>query len=415
MRNRVHQQIFFISCLLLVFFLPVFPRLLPAVILVMVANWLVSGIYLKTVPQIFTEKWRLFTASFVSIYLLYMVGMLYTTDYDYGWFDLEIKLSLFIFPLIFATSDLAVFTRPRVRLLFITYLSGCIAGSVILFGHSWIAFERIGVPDAFYYSNLSWYFHASYLAMYYTFGVCIVLYSITLDFSKQSRLTRIGLSVIMAYLEILIFLLSSKAGLLLLVITQSLFIILLIYKRAGLPRIIGFALLLIVLFIGFSKLFPYAFKRISKADSMISSAQPIQSNPNDGTTARMEIWKVSIPLIRQNFVFGTGTGDVKNVLLETYRTHNLFPIFMKKLNAHNQYIQTFIALGFLGFSLLVASLLIPAYRSLRKGDYLYLSFILIFAINILFESMLETQAGVVFYAFFNAFLFSKSFQTPTNF
>jgi hypothetical protein len=33
-------------------------------------------------------------------------------------------------------------------------------------------------------------------------------------------------------------------------------------------------------------------------------------------------------------------------------------------------------------------------------------FIVLIAFNFLFESMLETQAGVVFYAFFNAYLFA---------
>jgi O-antigen ligase len=147
---------------------------------------------------------------------------------------------------------------------------------------------------------------------------------------------------------------------------------------------------------------------------MISPSQTIQTNPEDGTVARKEIWKVSIGLIRQHFIFGVGTGDVKDVFMEAYRQQNLSPIFKKKLNAHNQYFQTFITLGIFGFSLMVACLLVPAYRSLRKEDYLYTLFLLIFAINILFESMLETQAGVVFYAFFNAFLFSKSAGTDAQ-
>ena len=140
----------------------------------------------------------------------------------------------------------------------------------------------------------------------------------------------------------------------------------------------------------------------------MTSSKTIQTEPDDGTVARMEIWKISIGLIKQHFMFGVGTGDVKDVFMKAYQQQNLYSIFKKKLNAHNQYLQTFVTLGVFGFSLLVAFLLIPVYRSLRKGDYLYTLFLLIFAINILVESMLETQAGVVFYAFFNAFLFSKS-------
>jgi hypothetical protein len=48
---------------------------------------------------------------------------------------------------------------------------------------------------------------------------------------------------------------------------------------------------------------------------------------------------------------------------------------------------------------------VPAISAIRSEYYLYFVFILLFSVNNLVESMLETQAGVVFYAFFNAFLF----------
>ena len=42
----------------------------------------------------------------------------------------------------------------------------------------------------------------------------------------------------------------------------------------------------------------------------------------------------------------------------------------------------------------------------RGGWWVVGQFLLIFAINILFESMLESQAGVIFYAFFNVLFFT---------
>jgi len=407
MRKRVHREIFFFTCLLLAFFLPVFPRILPSIIVVMIVNWIISGVYLTTIPELFKTKWRFMTLSFASLYLLYVIGMLYSTDYAYGWFDLEVKLSLFIFPLIFASSDRDIFNKTSIRLLFSCFVAGCIAGSILLLGHTWLVHERWGVANAFYYTNLTWYFHSSYLAMYYTFGVAIALYYLADDFLTQPVQKSVIMLLIVLYLEAFIFLLSSKAGLLMLITTEVLFILILFFRKAGLTRIIIVSAIFIMIFLGFSRVFPYAFMRISKADSVISSTSSIQPNSVDGTVARMEIWKVSAGLIKQNFLFGVGTGDVKDVLTESYRQNKLYPILKKNLNAHNQYIQTFIALGLFGFSLLVASLLFPAYRSLRNKDFIYLIFILIFVINILFESMLETQAGVVFYAFFNALLFSK--------
>jgi O-antigen ligase len=408
MRHRVHQEIFFYCCLLLAFFLPILPRLVPVIIALMSLNWIVSGIYLKTIPQLFHERWRSLTLLFASLYLLYLLGMLYSTDYDYGWFDLEVKMSLFIFPLIFATSDLTIFTHSRSRFFFGSFITGCVVGSLILLGHAWLVNVKSGIRDPFYYTNLAWYFHSSYLAMYYTFGIGIVLYYLYCDFKEQPIQKTICLALLILYLEALIFLLSSKAGLITLVTTEVLFVLLLIFKKVGLTRIVLISVIMGMAFIGLSMIFPFAFTRISTADSAITSPKTMQTNLEDGTVARMEIWKLSIGLIKQHFIFGVGTGDVKNVFLESYKQQNLYPIFRKKLNAHNQYLQTFVTLGVVGFGLLFLSLMVPAYWSLRNGKYPYFLFIVIFAVNILFESMLETQAGVIFYAFFNAFLFSKS-------
>ena len=76
-----------------------------------------------------------------------------------------------------------------------------------------------------------------------------------------------------------------------------------------------------------------------------------------------------------------------------------------RLNAHDQYLQTYIALGIFGTLLLIINLLVPGWFAIRRIHFIYFSFLAVFAFNILFESMLEVQAGVIYYGFFNALLF----------
>ena len=74
-----------------------------------------------------------------------------------------------------------------------------------------------------------------------------------------------------------------------------------------------------------------------------------------------------------------------------------------KLNAHSQFLQTGIALGIPGLSALVAMLLVPL--SLRRNRFiLFISLTVIMTLNFLVESMLEVQAGVIFYAYFSSLL-----------
>jgi O-antigen ligase len=153
---------------------------------------------------------------------------------------------------------------------------------------------------------------------------------------------------------------------------------------------------------------PYAVQRIGRAGEVVRAGRPADPGLVDGTAERMEVWKASLEVIRDHPVLGTGTGDVKDELIGKYSRDGMEGAFSQKLNAHNQYLQTFAALGIGGFLVLAAMILLPFLDAIRKRDLLYLMFLLVFGLNIAVESMLETQAGVVFYAFFNSFLLWNS-------
>ena len=404
MSNRagIHKNIFYYLSLALAFFIPVFPAILPIIIGFMFLNWSISTVYLETIPMLYRENRRSRTLLMALLYIMYIVGMFYSDNTQYGWFDLEIKLSLLIFPMVFATTPPGIFSQAKIRILLMTFVGGCLAGALLFLGHAW----RSGGEDAYYYSNFSWYFHPSYLAMYYNFAMAVTAFYLAASWEKLTVLIKSAGLVILIFLEFSIFLLSSKAGLLVLALSQLLFVAALVMKRRSWRTIILLTAGMIILFAGLSKVCPYAFYRISRANEMISQPHTVDSDPTDGTVARKEIWKVSIELIREHPVFGVGTGDVKDELVAAYQQHGLVPVVKKRLNAHNQYLQTFVAIGIPGFGLLICMLCIPALLSLRQRNYLFFLFILNFAVNILFESMLENQAGVVFYAFFNVFFFS---------
>ena len=81
-------------------------------------------------------------------------------------------------------------------------------------------------------------------------------------------------------------------------------------------------------------------------------------------------------------------------------------LYSKKLNSHNQFLQTTIAIGLPGLIVLLLILGIPLFLFYRQSDFSAVIFVLLIVFNFLFESMLETQAGVIFFSFF-LFLFWK--------
>ena len=147
--------------------------------------------------------------------------------------------------------------------------------------------------------------------------------------------------------------------------------------------------------------------RIDEAISTLNSENDL--NASSTSEMRLAIWKTSAYLITNKPLIGYGTGDVKDVLLVEYQSRNLSFILDKKLNAHNQFLQTTIAIGLVGGILLIMMLLIPIFMSLKNKHYLYLGFLLLMIINFSTESMLERQLGVVFYSFFNSLFFISYF------
>jgi O-antigen ligase len=114
-----------------------------------------------------------------------------------------------------------------------------------------------------------------------------------------------------------------------------------------------------------------------------------------------------VEIIREHPLSGVGTGDVKDALLEKYNEKGMTDAFSHRLNAHNQFLQTGIAIGIAGMTVLIGMFILALIYAIKNRNIVYLLFLGINAVNFLFESILETQNGVVFYAFFNAFLFYK--------
>ncbi|MCK9218543.1 MAG: O-antigen ligase family protein [Bacteroidales bacterium] len=405
MRYRIHDQIFWGCSMGLAFLLPVWGKLVPPVIALMMLNWLSDPRSYSAFRRIFKEKQRLRVMGFGLIYLVYLIGLTYTSNFEYGKFDLEVKLSLLLFPLIFSTAQFPVFPGNRLRWILNFYTAGCFTGGVILLFHAWFNASFYQVQGSFYYGNLSWYFHSTYLSMYYNFAIACVIY-IGYTKKKMNRLLIGFYALLVLFFIALIFLLASKAGLFILLL---LFILSAIFigwelKNIGWTVFIGgFALFVFVL--GYW-LVPINVTRFNRAATAFTDHPEAGVVNTESTAERLAIWSVAGDIIRSNFFFGVGTGDVKDELLAGYKEKNNLAAFQKKLNTHNQYLQTFITLGVIGFIVLAGMILFPAVRAARDRDFLYFIFLLIFALNLVLESMLEIQAGVVFYAFFNTLLFT---------
>jgi len=174
------------------------------------------------------------------------------------------------------------------------------------------------------------------------------------------------------------------------------------FKRSVFLLIGALAMFLSSLFI-----FPESSGRIKVAVETIKTNESELKQSGESTADRLLIWKTALELSRQNLWLGTGTGDVKDELVKKYLEKGMNHPAQLKLNAHNQFIQSFVALGIPALTVLILIFLIPLWLSFRKKYWVYFAFILFFAFNIMVESMLEVQAGIVYFAFWNLLLWIK--------
>ncbi len=108
--------------------------------------------------------------------------------------------------------------------------------------------------------------------------------------------------------------------------------------------------------------------------------QSYKHNKNPGGHSllqRMEFWKASIGIVKNNFWLGVGTGDLRDAFHSQYEKMNtkLAPEFQHR--SHNQFFAIFIAFGIFGLLWFIFSLVYPAVKMNMFSDYRYFTFFVV--------------------------------------
>jgi O-antigen ligase len=401
--------------LLLILFALTLPlwRFLPAVLAgLLFVEWLCSGDWKNKKSRLAAFSALLFPC---LLYLLYVAGMLYTSDTGTGGRDLETKLSLFILPLVMVSSEMV--SAETLKKVLHAFVAGCGIAMLLCTGHSIydyydeIAQVRAGLvhdtyisTEFFFASRLSWFVHPSYCAMYVTFAMAWVFVCAT---ARETDLFFVLLLALNLAFTVFILFLASKLGMVTAMLCWLVFIIAFIRKRKWyLYGTVFFVLLMGGVFLLATRSqiiasrFAYAWQAINA---------PVDITSSESSTVRLLIWKAGREVIGEHVLAGVGTGDLHAALDEKYTKYGMTGALEHHLNAHSQYLQTFITIGLPGILVLLWMLVRPLARAWRWGAWMFFFFILLFMINILVESMLELEAGVLFFSFFYSLLGSRMF------
>jgi O-antigen ligase len=332
----------------------------------------------------------------IAFYIIHIISSLYSSNTPEALFDLEVKFSFLLLPIIFGLQK-SIGNKEFINILRI-YVHATSLSMIVLLA---INIGRYLSHGRFlFYNDYSDMLHPSYLSMYLIFNILIIVF---LFIKKQEKPIYLLLSSLISFATL--FIAESKAGQL----TALLIIIFIAFqlipsKFRRLAIISSFVLVFVFGYIAKDT------KRFSFFVNAMEHYSQIKAHPEkikESTALRILAWSASIEVIKRNPILGVGNGDIKDELSKVYAERDYNKPLEMHMNSHNQYLETAVGQGLVGLAFLFLMFLVPLFI-VQQNPLLVQGFILLALLSILVESMFNTQAGVIFIAFFYALLFSRT-------
>lgn len=262
-------------------------------------------------------------------------------------------------------------------------------------------FENLKINSKCFFSiDFSRFEHPSYL------GVKIIWSIIIINLLLRQSLNKLIYGLIISFFTVIIFLLASKAGIIMLTV---LFLWLLFSYINDKIKIV-FYRYLIFLFIAIF-LFISAFRiarEISRINIFINQLKSgfSQTEVNwKNLDQRTREWYCAIQLIKEKPIFGHGIEKVEDRMVEEYLKNRWVEEASLRYNAHNQFLETQMTYGIPGTLALLWMLFTPLiFRKRLMYPKLATAFVLMMTFFLMFESMFVRQWGIMFFTLFYCIL-----------
>lgn len=374
---------------------------------------IIFGVLLTMFKILAKNEWQKLELSQLSISLLFflfveLIGLLYTSreNIGVGLFNIEKHLSFIFLPILFV--DFNIDEKLR-RLLLLVFVASCFFAMLFCV----VINIRLSLVEGKYFHE--YYFshdrfsqpiemQAVYFGLYLSWAV-LILGSLYLEKPiKKSNIFFVSFFVLIFVLGLV----ATGARTVLGALTITVFANLLIYAISiksykTLLVAIAFPLVVAVL---------VSLNPVSRTRFLDVLNKNAEKSSYDSYFARTYIWRPGLEAVKENFWFGVGTGDGQTELDKKFIEYN-YSAGIGLFNMHNQYLQLMLDLGLVGLFAFIAIFFIHLRNAYFKMDFLYLSFLSLFMISCLTESMLNRNKGILFFVLFGIVLF-KSHSTSKS-
>jgi O-antigen ligase len=333
----------------------------------------------------------------VAFLLLTAISAIFSKNKSEALFNIENKMSFLIIPYyVFCFHWSPVVIKKCIN----AFVSGCFFACFYLIARATVLYFQ-GQPEYFFYNQFSDFVHPAAFTMYLVLALCFLVIYYPKWFGAKKSYMYVTAVFALTFI-VTIFLNSSKIGILSFFIAMPALVMYQLRDRLNIKKIA----LILVVFIGIvllsMKLFPTTYERIQAVINF--SAADVDKTSGESTAVRYLIWEQCVQIIKENFLFGVTVGDANDALVKAYENNGLTGALSHKLNAHNQFFQTFIGLGILGFLLLLFITFGTLIKGFIQKNFLLSIFAFVIILNFLVESMFQRSDGTLFIIFFYCIL-----------
>jgi O-antigen ligase len=341
-------------------------------------------LFSKKVSPVFSMRYT-WVALFCCVFLLSLIGLLYTANFKEGMGLLAQKATMIIFPLVYGTTK--VMNREMLGKVGLHFSVAVIIASILGLAKAAVIFFR---TSAFAAGKSVVFFHLTYPYLFGLFCLTATLLVLSGEVKFSSKVTRF---LLVALWSVPVFLIGVR----------TIEICWVLQKISSIATVLVIALAASVFVTPLRKQWQEILQPGAQNDIPLDRDASL-GRAWGGKAIRVAIWQCSKSIVKENWLVGVGTGDAQDSLQQAYENRQFyFASRYNRYNAHNQYLQILIAFGILGLFVFISSLITPLFYLVRtKTGMYYLVFLILLAVIGMSEVLLDTSKGVMWYSFFNS-------------
>lgn len=342
----------------------------------------------------------------VAYWLLHLISVAYGGQPEVGLRVVELKAVLLLFALSFLLSDTGYIREHHIRWLFCSlWVSVCAVFVYHLCAALLNLFDGAS-PASVFGMNFDKRHHA-YTALYIDVALGFLLVELSTRCGSLRRWLRVAMLVSAPFLVLYVLMVNSRAGVLAMWMVALAGVLYLLLVGFRWKQALLLALLFSAFTLGAGQLLPGHDNRLASTLENVSDVVASDDGASDDEAditpdARLDILKSTVGLAMERPLTGFGASRYRAAIVQRFEDDGFDYGVKSGFNAHNQYVETMLSVGVVGLLFLLAFLLVPIWQAWRGRRYLFpvLLLIAVFGFNLLFESMLERQMGLLFICFF---------------